>query len=1458
MKPADPDSTVPEAPATVAGGPAAARPRRRLGWWRALGFAAVLLLSGGGGGMWWATGTEAGSAWLLSRLTSWMPWIEVSDPRGALLGDFSAQRVQILLADSPDGDRVVISELRWQRLRVRPGDAPHLWVHLRFAGLGAKRIEVLLADAPDPKPLTAPRDLALPLQIDADDLRVDSVQVSSLGSEPLRDVSARLHLGAASGARHRIEALQLDWRQFRAQGDLKVDTQGAMATLARIVVTQPVAADSDTPAPSGSEALDLSAWRAALQIEGPLASPALHATVESAANAAQPAQSLQVQASVRPFANWPLAALQIDANGFDISTLLRQAPQTSLSGRATLQAGAPDQPISAHVDFSNSAAGLWNEGRLPLRRLQADVLSRSSDRQTLELDHLQAEMGSQAHPAGQIEGRGVWNTERASLDLTLSALQPERLDARAPAMTLGGPIGLAIEHPIAAADAPAASPSPTVDVKLDLTGALLARPTRASAKIAGKAVQLQVDASLGALQIDLREARAQSGGAGASLSGSATRASTDGPWQLKGQAALVEFDPLAWWSGAEGSAWRLGPHRLNAKGEFDLQLPPNVSANPTATRGNAQLTLERSLLAGVPIDGQLKLSSLDASRAEAVVELQIAGNRLSGRGRFATPQLASSAAMAGRSDHWDIALDAKQLAAAAPLWRLVQPPATPGADTASLAGTLNATAQVDGRWPDLIVKGELEGHGLRVDGMVLQQLKARWQAGTAAAAALDIQASASHGRLLPDSPAARKTATRSSRPARPPQAEPSIESASLSIQGTAAEHRIELHATSKSQPPGWTEALQPYIATQAFTALLLRARGGLTAKSGQPLAGWQGQLEQLQVAGPEASSASWVALREVALEAGWSGGPAQIKVQPGEARVLGTLLRWSELSWLAADNRPGGQPARVDVQMKLDPLPVAPLLERLQPDFGWGGDLAVGGRIDVHSKGQLSVDIVLERSAGDLSVTDETGTQALGLENLRLSLNAQEGVWTFSPYLRGRTLGVLAGAVVVRSSPALLWPAAQDRIEGALELDVANLGAWGTWVPAGWRLGGQLKTSAMVTGAFGSPQFNGSMRGEALSVRNFVEGVNVSGGEVLISLQGDRARIEKFTANSGTGTLSIEGQALLVEQPSAQLQLKSDHFTLLGRVDRRIVTTGQMQLDLSKEALKLTGALTIDEGLIDFSRSDAPALSPDVVVVRPAAAAGRPASKPAPRADSPPTAPASSVVLDVSLNLGNQLQLRGRGLDTGLRGNLQLSAPAGKLAVNGAVTTAEGTYAAYGQRLTLDRGRITFNGPPENPRLSIEATRPNTDVRVGVMISGTAMNPRVRLFSEPELPEVDKLSWLVMGRGSDGLGQGDTALLQTAAMALLSGEGDSLPDQLTRAIGIDELSVKQGSNGDVRETVVALGKNLSRHWYVGYERGLNATAGSWQLIYRIARSFTLRAQSGEDNSLDVIWSWRWN
>jgi translocation and assembly module TamB len=230
----------------------------------------------------------------------------------------------------------------------------------------------------------------------------------------------------------------------------------------------------------------------------------------------------------------------------------------------------------------------------------------------------------------------------------------------------------------------------------------------------------------------------------------------------------------------------------------------------------------------------------------------------------------------------------------------------------------------------------------------------------------------------------------------------------------------------------------------------------------------------------------------------------------------------------------------------------------------------------------------------------------------------------------------------------------------------------------------------------------------------------------------------------------------------------------------------------------------------------------------------------------------------LQVDLGSDLKLRGRGLDTLLRGDLALSTPGGRLAVNGNVRAEAGSYAAYGQKLAIERGVLSFSGAADNPRLDILALRPNLDVRVGVQVSGSVQQPRVRLVSEPEMSDTDKLSWLVLGRAPEGLGRTDTALLQRAALALLAGEGEGLDKTLLSNIGLDEFSVRQTETGDVKDTVVTLGKQLSRRWYVGYERGVNSTTGTWQLIYRAAQRFTVRAQAGEDNALDAIWTWRWN
>ena len=61
-------------------------------------------------------------------------------------------------------------------------------------------------------------------------------------------------------------------------------------------------------------------------------------------------------------------------------------------------------------------------------------------------------------------------------------------------------------------------------------------------------------------------------------------------------------------------------------------------------------------------------------------------------------------------------------------------------------------------------------------------------------------------------------------------------------------------------------------------------------------------------------------------------------------------------------------------------------------------------------------------------------------------------------------------------------------------------------------------------------------------------------------------------------------------------------------------------------------------------------------------------------------------------------------------------------------------------------------------------------------------------------------------------------------------------EEVQRVVAFKAASVfdVRQTEGDTRDTVVSLGKQLSRRWYVGYERGLNATQGTAIIHHRFA------------------------
>ena len=1432
-EPASPPPSPPSSPPTS---PPAASRRRAWHPWRWLGgslLLLVLLVGAAIGGVVWALTTPAGTAWALSLV----PGVSVTAPQGALIGDFSAERIE---ANVPGTGDIRLDAPRWQGLSIARGDHGR-WLRLHIDSLHVERVVFAPSTAAKPAsaPPALPDSLRLPIEVVIGDASIGEFRFGGADAVPVRDIHAAIHLGAEGGAVHSFEALRGAYDKGQASGSARIAADAPFAVGLRVGL----AGIDSTPS-----------WQARLVAEGPLAALDVTATARVDATTTHAAQSLDARAIVKPFAAWPLGELRASTSALDLSAFASAAPATALSGEAVATTSAIDQPAVVSLRLDNARAGRYDEGLLPLRSLRAELRARPDHPSVLEVQTLSADLGSAQAPAGRIVASGRWAPERATFAIELQQVRPSLLDGRAPQASLAGSVSI-----VGTGLASGPPESRAVEIVADIVGQLL---DPAVPRAAPREAKLKLSARLGERAIDLRSFDAVLGDARATLSGKLTRSAADAPWRAAGKMTVVDFDPVPWWPGAKDTPLARGTNRINADADFDLVLP---SAAPTgspfdalnALRGEAALSITRSAIAGVPFAAEAAFVNQEG-RARPSFDVVVAGNHLSGQGRLA--------AAGSKRDEWQVSIDAPQLGRLAPL--LADAGAATGADKPpAVAGTLSAKASVNGRWPDVTSEGELRAAALRYGGLTLRQADGRWRVGSADNARIDASLS------IDDLQSEGRT----------------IERIRAKLDGTARAHRAEVRIESQALPPEWVDTLMaeaaargvavsasagaaPRAAATAASAaastatnpatpngrseLLLTAAGGLVEAGGEPAAGWRGRLVELVARSVDTPRRTWLQVRDVSGSVFWAGGPLRVDVQPGRAEALGATLRWKRIAYRGASGRAAD--ARLDLEATIDPIAVAPILRRLQPDFGWDGDLEIGARIEVHSNPAITAEIVVERTRGDLVVAQDFGRQKLGLSDLRFGIDAKAGVWNATVAMAGSTLGVASGAVTARTGSGTAWPEASTPIEGVLELRVADLGSWGTWVPAGWRLGGRLHASASIGGRLGAPSYTGRLEGSKLTARNFLQGINVTDGELAVALEGETARIERFVVHGGQGTARLTGEARLGETPTANLALTADAFELLGRVDRRIVASGKATMRLDAKTIALSGGFKVDEGLIDFTRADAPTLGDDVVVVRRPGGGASPAAESKALAAARVDPPAGrDVKLDLRINVGEKLRIRGRGLDASLRGELHITSPGGNMRVEGSIRAVDGTYQAYGQKLAINRAVITFNGPIDNPRLDIEATRPDLDeVRVGVVVTGTVLNPRVRLFSEPELSDVDKLSWLVLGKPATSTGGAESALLQRAALALLSGEGPGAADKVTRALGLDEFSVRSGAGG-VTDTIVSVGKQISDRWYVGYEQGLNSTTGSWQLIYRIARRFTVKAQAGGDNAIDVNWTLRW-
>lgn len=506
----------------------------------------------------------------------------------------------------------------------------------------------------------------------------------------------------------------------------------------------------------------------------------------------------------------------------------------------------------------------------------------------------------------------------------------------------------------------------------------------------------------------------------------------------------------------------------------------------------------------------------------------------------------------------------------------------------------------------------------------------------------------------------------------------------------------------------------------------------------------------------------------------------------------------------------------------------------------------------------------IERVSGDATLSTGYGASALGITALSARADFEGGRrLTVSAHAAASRIGTFDANVGAALSAAperagLLGLAPDAPLAGKLAFDVPQLKTTGGLFGPSYVLDGHLALNLVLAGTRAKPTVSGALVGDGLSATLVDQGVQLKEGIVRVALTENLVDLQRVEFHGGDGTLRATGRIRLDRaEPDLTARIVADKLQLLAAPDRHLSLSGSATMANGGPdgGLDIDGRFRVDHALFDLPEQPAPRLSDDVVIVRDHSIVRGAPPRPTESTNKPvgPFAPRASVDID----LGNDFRFRGQGADLGLRGTVTaLSAPNQPLRAIGNVGVTEGsTYTSFGRKLAIENGYFTFNGPVANPGINILAMRRNQEVEAGVQVTGTVRAPVVKLVSQPNVADNEKLSWLLFGHGTDqgnNLGQQSS---MTTALALL---GSATGKRVAQTIGLDEFSVGRSEVGLTDSQVVMLSKAINERLVLGYEQGLQSASNAFKATVNLSRFWSIALYTGTFQGVDINFTRRFD
>jgi len=503
------------------------------------------------------------------------------------------------------------------------------------------------------------------------------------------------------------------------------------------------------------------------------------------------------------------------------------------------------------------------------------------------------------------------------------------------------------------------------------------------------------------------------------------------------------------------------------------------------------------------------------------------------------------------------------------------------------------------------------------------------------------------------------------------------------------------------------------------------------------------------------------------------------------------------------------------------------------------GQFALAG--DNHNVITGNGKIQLENASVQLNQSELNQKQAIVLKNTFIEYQLDKTHTTATLNLEPQIDGVSAinAHVETASIDVLMADASQAALTGEVRTNIESLAALQLTHPAIEGLKGKFKLNIDIGGTIAQPEILGKAQLEQGEVSIIDAGILLK--NIQAEINGNLNKVDlTLTADSGEGKLNATGSYALNETGwELKANVSGKQLEVMNTPEALVIAEPDMTILVTPELTKVTGKVVIPRALIEptrFNSSVSP--SADVRIIS---------------NNTTEEQPESQTQVDLTVSLGDRVQLKALGFQGRLTGDLHVSGnPSDVLIGNGQITIKDGSYVAYGQLLKVDNGKIRFSGPIDNPELDIKAVRQGKEVTAGLYIEGNVSSPQATLFSDPDMSQDNILSYLILGKPIEQASATDAALLASAATGIGLQNGAMIGDDIANTFGLDEFSI----TGDSKENAaLTIGKYLSPKLYLSYGIGVFDSVSSVELRYQLSKIWSLKAESGTESGVDLLYTY---